>query len=214
MVSSNQNCKKGDLPVSLPPTVPRSSMDRDFIFDDYKTVIENTAKLSDRRQTINDIFVGLNSLFLTALGFLFVSLQLTSWWPTIVFAFVSAATTVINTTWMRINNRYRELIRVRLAYAQAREMQLQEQFQAPTVRVIIDPHKKTKKDETMFGVLQWEERTLYPPDDSPHIKANFSQLEQQLIRFFLVSYFVLTAIVALLTYLIDYLHLTAFIIKA
>lgn len=200
--------------MSLPPTVPRSSADRDFIFDDYKTVIENTAKLSDRRQTINDIFVGLNSLFLTALGFLFVSLQLTSWWPTVVFAFVTAATTVINTTWLRINNRYRELIRVRLAYAQAREIQLQEQFQAPTVRVIIDPHKKTEKDETMFGVLQWEERTLYPSDDSAHVNANFSRLEQQLIHFFLVSYFVLTAIVALLTYFIDYLHLSAFVIKA
>ncbi len=58
--------QKEDFTVSLPPTVPRSTAERDFIFDEYKHVIENTAKLSDRRQTINDIFVGLNSLFLTA----------------------------------------------------------------------------------------------------------------------------------------------------
>ena len=38
--------------------------------EEYKAILENHAEVSARRQRTNDIFVGLNTVFLTALGFL------------------------------------------------------------------------------------------------------------------------------------------------
>jgi hypothetical protein len=43
---------------------------------------EETGKPSGRHQAISDLFVGVNSLFLTAAGFSLVFSRLTSWWAT------------------------------------------------------------------------------------------------------------------------------------
>ena len=170
-----------------------------FRFDEYSSVIENTAKLSDRRQTINDIFVGLNSLFLTALGFLFISLQLTTWWPTAMFGGVAIITTLVNLTWRQLNNRYRQLINVRLAYANALEKQM-EDLHVPTLAFDVpDGHQKnTMVSKQIFGVLHLEEARLYFPGST----FGFSIIEGRLIQIFLVSYIALTILIAVLTQLV------------
>ena len=38
-------------------------MAEDPLLTEYLAIAENTAKLSDRRQTVSDLFLGINSLF-------------------------------------------------------------------------------------------------------------------------------------------------------
>jgi hypothetical protein len=47
--------------------------------------MDNTTKLSQRRQTTNDILTGVNVCFLTGMGAAFVLSHLMSWWLTAVF---------------------------------------------------------------------------------------------------------------------------------
>lgn len=179
-----------------------------FRFDEYTSVVENTAKLSDRRQTINDIFVGLNSLFLTALGFLFISLQLTSWWPTAMFGGVAIITTLVNSTWLRLNDRYRQLINVRLAYANALEKQI-EDLHVPTLAFDVSNKQDKSEMKQIFGVLHLEGARLYTSNSN----FSFSALEKRLIRIFQLSYIVLTVVVAVLTLLVINHILPGLIIK-
>lgn len=48
----------------------------DLQFREYLAVADDTAKLSDRRQTVSDLFVGINRLFLAATGYVAISSQL------------------------------------------------------------------------------------------------------------------------------------------
>ena len=76
----------------------------------------NHAEVSTRRQRTNDVFVGLNTVFLTALGFLLVQSHLDTWW---VFAVVSAITlviTLINLTWRASLVRYNRTLYFRYDY--------------------------------------------------------------------------------------------------
>lgn len=185
--------------MSNPPVNPFAGNPAEeikFRFDEYNNVVENTAKLSDRRQTINDIFVGLNSLFLTALGFLFISLQLTTWWPTALFASIALMTTLVNRTWLRLNDRYRALISIRLRYAQKLEEHMQALGGVP-MTVDVSPKGDGKLPPvSYFGVLQVEGAGPYKIKNP---LFGFAAVEQSLIWIFMSSYIVLAAIVAGLT---------------
>ncbi len=166
-------------------------------FEEYNNVIEQTAKLSDRRQTINDIFVGINSLFLTGLGYLFTTLQLTNWYPTALFGAVAVLATLMNVTWRRLNENYRILIEKRLGYARQIESGLQ------SFGLLADSHLADGKKMPTFGVLHQEDSLYGSETEKPRIRFGFSVLEQGLIRVFRYSYLVLVAIVAGLTYAIS-----------
>src|SRR5437763_7395370 len=73
---------------------------------EYQAVLENHAQLSARRQHVNDVYVGLNTVFLTALGILLLQSHLDTWW---VFVVVSAVTLIImpiNLAWRAALRRY------------------------------------------------------------------------------------------------------------
>ncbi|HKD75712.1 MAG TPA: hypothetical protein VKB76_09465 [Ktedonobacterales bacterium] len=171
--------------------------DQDPQVEEYKAILDNTAKLSDRRQTTNDVFVGLNSLILTALGFFFVSTKLSSWWATSIFATIAIFMSVINGIWLRLNARYRDLVGIRISYLTAIEGKLASAFQTKEVTVL-DAKGKPQK-EVVQGVHQLENRTFLYKGGA---KIGFSSLERALIWVFIGTYYVLAAAVATLTYLI------------
>src|SRR5512135_3365539 len=41
-----------------------------FAFQEYQMVADDTSKITDRRQTVNTLFVTINALFLTGVGYL------------------------------------------------------------------------------------------------------------------------------------------------
>lgn len=170
--------------------------------EEYTAVLENTGKLSDRRQTTNDIFVGLNSLVLTALGFLFVSSakNFYNWWLPGMFLAVTLFSTVINAIWLSLNKRYRALVGIRIAYLTALEQELEQSGELRPVTVTID--KKTVK---AAGVHQLEAQSpLYAGGPT----VGFSSLEQRIIFSFICTYFLATIIVAGLHVLVQYGYIT------
>ena len=76
--------------------------------------MQDTTKLSDRRQTTNDLFVGLNVVFFTGMGALFYTSHLKSWWVTGLYAAITAIAFFLNFTWIRLVNRYSRLIGLRI----------------------------------------------------------------------------------------------------
>lgn len=169
---------------------------------EYIAVLDNTAKLSDRRQTTNDVFVGLNSLFLTALGFLFVSTHLTTWWTTAAFLAVAIFTTIINNIWLRLNHRYKTLVGIRISYLTAIESGFHEEGLKELS--VVYPDRKgnpINPPAKVYGVHQLEGQT-YVYQGGP--KVGFSALERSLILVIIATYYILTAVVGTLTYLVTY----------
>jgi len=185
----------------------------------YLALIEDTTKLTDRRQTTNDLYVGLNVVFFTGLGALIYASRLDTWWVTGLYAAISALALALNLTWIRLINRYRRLIRLRIEYMQQLEIKLQalDVFVAPQV----DSSKKRSQNRQAsgpvtgegpeqpaagpgvpgvepVGIFAAESSQLYRPGSH----FGFSGLERGLIVIFMVSYVVATIGVAVATYLV------------
>ena len=101
-------------------------MVEDPLLTEYLAIAENTAKLSDRRQTVSDLFLGVNSLFLAAAGFVAWSENLNSWWAVGIVLAITVITIVMNSIWYRLIKRYRTLISLRIRYLEALELALQD----------------------------------------------------------------------------------------
>jgi hypothetical protein len=94
---------------------------------EYHAILEDTAGISARRQNTNDIFVGLNVVFLTGIGFLLTSTHFTSWFPTITLAFISIFTYLLNRIWVRTLKDYSKLLGVRHKYIEDLEREFREE---------------------------------------------------------------------------------------
>jgi mRNA-degrading endonuclease HigB of HigAB toxin-antitoxin module len=148
--------------------------------EEYKTIIEQTSSLSDRRQVTNDIYVALNTLFLTGLGFLLTSFHLRTWWPTLALAGVTLVSWIINGTWLGLLRQYRELIRFRVDYLKQ-----------------LEKHYFSKPGDMKKGIYL-AESDLY---DNKGKNFGFTRLELRLVWLFLILYPLIAVIVAALTYL-------------
>ena len=156
--------------------------------EEYQIVLDNTAKLSDRRQTTNDLFVGLNSFFLTALGFLFVQGKISNFWMPGIFVTVSIITTFINIIWLRLNLRYRDLVGLRVAYLEAIEEALQKENELAPVTLQASFNGKPHTF-TVMGVHRLEAQSPLFAPGKPNAKHHgFSSLERQFIRMFIYTY--------------------------
>ncbi len=152
-------------------------------FKEYQILIEDTAKLSDRRQTINDILVGINALFLTGLGYIIVNSRLTTWWIPEVLGVVALVTLPINFTWRALNERYRKLVGIRIDYLTKLETKL-----------------RSTSGENDFGVYHEEFATLYSKSDKT---AGFSQLERRFIILFTLLYPGIAIAMAVVSYFVQ-----------
>ncbi len=152
--------------------------------DEFKAILENTANLSDRRQTVNDIFVGLNSLFLTGLAFLFITSHLQNWWTTAAFGGVTVLTSLINGVWWTLASRYRTLIQMRYSLLEEMEKQIQTLGEYPEYTVTIKGARgKTFAAKTRFGTLALE----HALHDQGAAVYGFTRVESRLITLFTES---------------------------
>lgn len=148
--------------------------------EEYKAVLDNLASYASRRQMTNNVFVGLNSLFLTALAFLLT----TAWnsWATAFLVVASALSILpINVTWYVGLRRYDYGIRMRLQYIQDIEGEfLERRGYAP--------------DSLAIGLY----RRLQKPG---YARTAHTRLEVRLALYFIVLYPAVALIVCVLTYL-------------
>ena len=178
-------------------------------FQYYLALIEDTTKLSDRRQTANDLFVGLNVVIFTGLGVLFYGSHLKTWWVTGLYAAISLLALGLNITWLRLNARYRNLINLRIEYMTQLETDLtsadvfplsperdgQQEKQQDQARLVDDPGQKMQG----AGIFTVEHKRMYFKGP----RFGFSSLERALIWIFMVAYVLATLGVGLTTYLIS-----------
>lgn len=172
-------------------------MGEDTRYQEYEKILEETGKLSDRRQTVSDLFLGVNSLFLTAAGFSVVASDLAAWWSTGICAAIALIAVMINITWIQLIERYRSLIDLRIRYLEGLERSLQEDGSFGPI-TIASPDRK-KLETYARGIYGYEAASLYAAGP----KVGFFRLERRLIQIFIMAYILLTALVAALTFLIS-----------
>jgi hypothetical protein len=176
-------------------------MAEDVRFREYLAVMEDTAKLSDRRQTVSDLFVGINSLFLTAAGFVAGTTQFTTWRPTALCAAITLVTLVFNSVWLQLIARYRALTNLRIRYLTGLEKSLQADGIFSPLDIASEDGKKV--EHALRGVYGIEADSLYR--QAP--KVGFYRLERRFIIVFMIAYPLLTAAVAAVSAAIIVFHL-------
>lgn len=150
-------------------------------FEEYKLFIEDTARFSDRRQTVNNIYVAVNSIMLCAMAFFAKDARLDHYWQAFVIILVMIAGIVICLQWDRLIFTYKKLIKLRFE-----ELRVMEK--SPEMA---DSHK-----------MYHQEDKLYPQDshDKPILGKglNISDRERWLPRTFICLYAVFIIIYIIL----------------
>jgi len=98
------------------PSLVGAEKSRPLVFEEYIAVMEDASSTSSRRQTTNDVFVGINVIFLTALGILLISSSGDTWWLTIEVGFLAASILPLNIFWLAALRNYRNLLGIRYQY--------------------------------------------------------------------------------------------------
>ena len=172
-------------------------MVEDPLLTEYLAIAENTAKLSDRRQTVSDLFLGVNSLFLAAAGFVAWSEKLASWWAVGIVVAITVITIIMNSIWYRLIGRYRTLISLRIRYLEALEVALQES--GTFGEVVLSSEDDKEKHAVLRGIYLIEKKTdLY----SKGAKMGFYRLERGLVWVFIFASIALAVASSVLTYLV------------
>ena len=140
-------------------------------FEEYKLFVEDTARFSERRQTISNIYVAVNSLLLAAIGLLIKDLGARGGWTLLLPLPLVAAGIVISLWWAQLIRKYKLLVGLRIDT-------LREMEELPEMAESVK----------MYHV----EDRLYPRDAEgkmiPGQGLNFSDLEVRLPWLFLVLY--------------------------
>jgi hypothetical protein len=111
------------MPAPEPRNYPR--------IHEYEVIVADTAGVSGRRQNTNDLFAGINALFLTALGIFLIAshFSFTDWLVNLAIVLVCLVTALLNVVWLRTLRRYQSLLAARHRYIEWVEHRLREDLQ-------------------------------------------------------------------------------------
>jgi hypothetical protein len=175
-------------------------------FEEYRFLADSTDRITDRRQTVNTLFVSINALFLTGVGYLlFQFLQNIREAPFFLLGFVAIAaiTGTINRAWLRLSESNRRLVDLRIRYLEQLETHLRHGGAFPEVET---PLKKDeiRADGAPFvktrGTYTLEE-VLYNPEAKKE-PFGFSRAEQRIGKTFTFAYWLALAI-AIIAWVVD-----------
>lgn len=172
-------------------------------FDEYKFLSEGTDDITNRRQTVNTLFVSINALFLTGVGYLLFQFFQSSHDAIpflIAFLAIAIITSLINSAWLSLSESNRKLVDLRIRYLKQLEKHLRQGGVFPVVETPL------KKYETRAPEVNVEKtRGTYTLEDvlyNPGAKKQpfgFSRAEQRIGRTFTWAYW-LAFVFAILTY--------------
>lgn len=138
-------------------------------FEEYKLFVDDTARLSERRQTASNIYVAVNSLLLAAIGLLIKDLDARGLCTLLLPLPLITAGIAVSLWWRQLIRKYKKLVGLRI----------------DTLREMEDEMPESVK---MYHV----EDKLYPRDEDgeviPGKGLNFSDLEARLPMLFVVLY--------------------------
>jgi len=142
-------------------------------FEEYKLFVQDTAKLSDRRQTVTNTYIAVNSLLLGVVSFLVKDAANGQWWGLALALPLMTGGAVVCVYWRKFIVKYKALIGLR-----------------------IDTLREMEDLPGMAGSVRMYhiEDTLYPRDEEgkmiPGKGLDFSELEKRLPTLFLILYIV------------------------
>ena len=131
--------------------------------------MNDTARFSERRQTVSNIYVGVNSLLLVAIGLLIKDLAARAPWTSLLPLPLVVAGILVCLWWRQLIRKYKALVGLR-----------------------IDRLRKMEEDLPESARMYHAEDELYPRDAKgamvPGKGLNFSDLEARLPMLFIVLY--------------------------
>jgi hypothetical protein len=154
----------------------------DPVLDQYQILVEDTARLSDRRQTVNNLYLSANSLLIGGVALLVQQNQKNTFTIFLILLIIIAGL-VICYDWRRLINTYSELVKVRISMLK----QLEDKF---TVADLVDVYHK--EDQLYDPKLRREQNK--PP------VFGFSRIERNLPRLFTGIYVLIVVGLVVLEY--------------
>ncbi len=152
-------------------------------FEEYQLFVNDTARLSDRRQTVTNTYITVNGAIITLMAFLVKDSRPISWWPVLALLPLVSFGAVVCFHWWYLLKNYRRLVGLRLKVLREMESKLTNSIQ-----------------------MYHREDELYPPAGQGHPLSakglNFSDLESHLPLVFLALYLVLVLALAAGTLLV------------
>lgn len=176
-------------PHGEPPAIPRATTFERI--EEYTALLEQHDRLSSRRQNLNDVFVAINTIFLTAIGLLLVQSRLDSWWIVGSIGVITLAITPINAIWRTVIDRYKGEIKVHVEYLSAIEREFRRRREASEG----PPHDPPYEGEIPIGFYLYNSLRRRP-------HGGKARLEKRLANYFIVLYPLITLLVAAVTYLV------------
>ena len=154
-------------------------------FEEYTFFIEDTARLTERRQTVTNIYVAVNAILLSTVALLVKDAGLQRWVIAVATIMVLVAGIAICLFWRQLINRYKRLVGLRITELRRME-ELPEMYGC----------------QCMYHV----EDKLYPRDAQGNMlktkgRMDFSDLERQLPKVFIALHVLFLAgiVIAALT---------------
>jgi hypothetical protein len=83
-------------------------------FEEYKLFVNDTARFTDRRQTVSNIFVAVNSILLVAIALIIKDLGVRGAWILLLTLPLVAAGIFVSQWWEQLIHKYKELVRLRI----------------------------------------------------------------------------------------------------
>lgn len=90
-------------------------------FEEYKLFVEDTGRFTERRQTVTNIYVAVNSIILSAIALLVKDAGLAPFWRSFVVILVLMAGIIICLQWDRLILKYKRLVGFRIDQLRAME---------------------------------------------------------------------------------------------
>ncbi len=151
--------------------------------EEYKLFVEDTARFSERRQTVTNTYVAINSAIAGLITFLVRDSGLVNWWLVVALLPLIGFGIMVCNYWRQLIVKYKKLVGLRLNVLREMEMNLPGSVQ-----------------------MYHQEDKLYPRDlqnkPIPGVGLNFSDLETRLPWLFIVLYVVLELALAVGTWLV------------
>lgn len=138
-------------------------------FEEYKLFVGDTARFTERRQTVSNIYVAVNSLLLAAIGLLIKDLGVRYLWTLLLPLPLITAGIAVSLWWRQLIRKYKKLVGLRIDTLHKMEEMMPESVK-------------------MYHI----EDKLYPRDEDgkmiPGKGLNFSDLEARLPMLFVMLY--------------------------
>lgn len=141
-------------------------------FEEYKLFVEDTARFSERRQTVTNIYITINGAIASLMAFLIGESGLIDWWLVVAILPLIGFGILVCSYWRQLIMKYKKLVGLRLDVLREMEMKLPGSV-----------HMYHREDE------------LYPRDSQNKpisgVALNFSDLEIRLPWLFIAVYIIL-----------------------